>query len=74
MRVHVRPRVLRLAGLEQYGGDDLVNLADELEERVVGQVFQRKLALQTKCARERLITAKIQKRRVRTPLCSSCAR
>ena len=45
VRVDVRPGVLRLAGLEEDAGDDVVHLVDELEHLVVGQVLERELAL-----------------------------
>lgn len=45
VRVDVRPRVLRLARLEEDVRHDLVDLADEAEEVVVGEVLQRELAL-----------------------------
>ena len=45
VRVHVRPRVLRLASSEQDIGHDLVHLRNELEHRVVRQVLERELAL-----------------------------
>lgn len=45
MGVDVRPRVLGLAHLEKNGGDDGVQLADELEQFVLRQVLQGELAL-----------------------------
>ncbi len=45
MGVHVRPRVLGLAVLQEHIGRDLVDLGDELEERVLGQVLQSELTL-----------------------------
>jgi hypothetical protein len=41
----LRRRTLGLAGLEEDVGDDLVDLADELEERVLGQVLEGELSL-----------------------------
>lgn len=45
MGVHVGPGVLGLAGLEEDVGDDLVDLADELEEGVLRQVLEGELSL-----------------------------
>ena len=60
MSIDIRPRVcndqlvgnmivssltLRFAGLEEDVRDDLVDLTDEFEERIIGEVFQRELAL-----------------------------
>lgn len=45
MGINVRPRVLGLAGLEENFGDDLVDLANELEHVVVREVLERELAL-----------------------------
>jgi hypothetical protein len=45
MRVHIRPRVLRLARLQQNPWHIVVDLSHELEERVIGKVLERKLAL-----------------------------
>lgn len=43
--VHVGPRVLGLARLEEDVGHELVQLADELEQLVVRQVLERELSL-----------------------------
>jgi hypothetical protein len=43
--VDVGPGVLGLAGSEEDVRDELVELADELEELVVGEVLERELAL-----------------------------
>jgi hypothetical protein len=45
VRVHVGPRVLGLALLEKNRRNDLVEVRDELEQRVVGQVLLGKLSL-----------------------------
>ena len=45
MRVDVRPGVLRFARLEEDIWHDLVDLANELEERVFREVLERELAL-----------------------------
>ena len=45
VRVDVGPGVLRLAGLEEDTGDDVVHLVDKLEHLVVGEVLERELAL-----------------------------
>lgn len=45
MGVDIRPRVLRLASLKKDVRDDVVDLADELEERVLGEVLESELAL-----------------------------
>ena len=45
VRIDVRPGVLRLAGLEEDARDDVVDLVDELEERVFGEVLESELAL-----------------------------
>lgn len=45
VRVDVRPGVLRLTGLEEDAGDDVVHLGDELEERITRQMLEREFAL-----------------------------
>ena len=45
MRVHVGPRVAHLPGLGEHARHHLVQLRDELELGVVGQVLERELAL-----------------------------
>mmetsp|Transcript_28783 Transcript_28783/g.73343 ORF Transcript_28783/g.73343 Transcript_28783/m.73343 type:complete len:234 (+) Transcript_28783:392-1093(+) len=53
VRVHVGPRVLDLAGAQQHRGHHLVQRRHQLEQRVLGQVLERKLAL-ARVARVRL--------------------
>lgn len=43
--VHVGPRVLDFAGVEQDGRHDLVQLSDQFEELVVRQMLQREFSL-----------------------------
>lgn len=43
--VDVRPWVLRLASLDKDVSDGFVDLADELEERLVREVLESELAL-----------------------------
>ena len=45
MGVHVGPGVLHLAGLHEDRGHDGVELADQLEHLVLGQVLEGELAL-----------------------------
>lgn len=45
MGVHIRPRVLCLTRLQQNTRDDIVNLTNEFEERVIGKVLEGELAL-----------------------------
>ena len=45
MGVHVGPGVLDLAGLHEDGRHQHVQLGDQLEQLVVGQVLQRKFTL-----------------------------
>lgn len=45
MGIDIRPWVLRLSSLEKDVRDDVVYLADELEERVIGKVLKSELAL-----------------------------
>lgn len=45
MSIDVGPGVLGLAGLKQDVGCDLVDLANHLEEGILGEVLERELAL-----------------------------
>lgn len=45
MSIHIGPRVLGLAVLQQDGGHHVVQLGHQLEERIIGKVLQGELAL-----------------------------